>query len=389
MYFNRNQEQKSAGWFSGLVKLLNLFAVAGLLLAYAGYHVSPLTILIPVFFGLTYPFWLILNILFVIFWLFRKKVFLVFSLLAIIVGWGHIGRTFQPRLQSNPQKPDTGIHVMSYNVRLFDIYEYRKDQSNTTHEKIYQFLNENNPDILCFQEFYTEDTGSMAVVDSLLQVLPGREYHVDFFQTRRKDHHWGIATFSAFPVINRQRHQFRNSAGNYCILTDIIYQEDTLRIINTHMESWHFEKRDLALMDDVKSHGVGSDTVKQEIKNVYWKIENAFMKRAVQARELEEIISDSPYPAVVCGDFNGTPLSYTYKLVNDHLNDAFLAHGRGFGKTFRDGLPYFRIDYIFYDDHFKPHWFNTYPLPHSDHYPVSAVLTFQNQKNETGYNRND
>ncbi|MGM0565390.1 MAG: endonuclease/exonuclease/phosphatase family protein [Bacteroidota bacterium] len=375
MYFRKNQEKKSAGWFSGIIKLLNILAIAGLLLAYAGYHVSPLTTLIPVFFGLTYPFWLVLNMLFVIFWLFRKKVFLVLSLLAIIIGWSHVGRTFRPALQSAPQRPDTGIHVMSYNVKLFDIYNFRKDTSNKTHKKIYQFLNDNQPAILCLQEFYTEDTGSMAVIDSILAVLPDPEYHIDFFQTLRKEHHWGIATFSTFPVINRQRHQFRNSAGNYCILTDILYKKDTLRIINTHMESWHFEKADLALMQDVKSHGIGSDTVKQDIKNVYWKIENAFMKRAVQARELEKIIIESPYPALVCGDFNGTPLSYTYKLVNKHLNDAFVGHGRGFGKTFRDGLPYFRIDYIFYDDHFKPLWFNTYPLPYSDHHPVSAVFT--------------
>ncbi len=381
MYYNQNQENKSSGWFSVFLKVLNLLAIAGLLISYAGYHVSPLTTLIPVFFGLTYPFWLILNILFVIFWLLRKKMFLVFSLLAIIVGWNHIGHTFQPRIKSTPERPDTGIHVMTYNVKLFDIYRYRNDPSNNTHQKIYQFLGNNKPDILCLQEFYTEDTGTIAVVDSLLQVLPAREYHVDFFQTLRKEHHWGIATFSAYPVINRQRHQFHNSAGNYCILTDILYEKDTLRIINTHMESWHFEKADLALMEDVKSHGVRSDTVKQDIKNMYWKIENAFMKRAVQARELEAIISDSPYPTILCGDFNGTPLSYTYKLINEELDDAFLAHGKGFGKTFRDGLPYFRIDYIFYDDHFKSHWFNTYSLPYSDHYPVSTVLTFQKQLN--------
>lgn len=378
MYFRKNQDNNSAGWFSGFIKLLNILAIAGLLLAYAGYHVSPLTTLIPVFFGLSYPFWLVLNILFVLFWLFRKKVFLVFSLLAVVIGWSHVGRTFQPSLKSAPQRPDTGIHLMTYNVKLFDIYNYRNNPENQTHKEIFQFLSENQPAILCLQEFYTEDTGSMAVIDSLLTVLPDREYHIDFFQTRRKEHHWGIATFSAYPVINRQRHQFRKSTGNYCILTDILYEKDTLRIINTHLESWHFEEAELALMQDVKSHGIGSDTVKQDIKNVYWKIENAFMKRAVQARELEKIILESPYPSIVCGDFNGTPLSYTYKLVNKHLNDAFVDHGRGFGKTFRDGLPYFRIDYIFYDDHFEPLWFKTYPLPHSDHHPVSAVLNLKN-----------
>jgi hypothetical protein len=68
-------------WLStayGIVKLLNILTIFGLLLAYAAYYVSPVKTLIPVFFGLTYPFWLILNVLFLIFWAFRKKAFLIF-----------------------------------------------------------------------------------------------------------------------------------------------------------------------------------------------------------------------------------------------------------------------------------------------------------------------
>lgn len=361
----------------GLIRLLNLLAIAALLLAYISYHVSPLKTVIPVFFGLSYPFWLILNVLFLLFWTLRKKAFLLFSLLAILIGWNHIFRTFNVGFGKAQEAPESGIKVMSYNVKLFDVYAQRNNPEKKTHRKIYRFLEQEQPEVICFQEFYTEDNGEMAVLDSLLASRPGMNYHVDFFQTLRKDHHWGIATFSKYPVLNRQRHQFRNSTGNYCILTDISYEEDTLRIINTHLESWHFEQNDYKLLQSMKNRNVAEDTLQKSIKSIYWKIENAYLKRAVQIEELKSLIEQSEYPVIVCGDFNDPPLSYTYHLMSNLLEDAFMEKGQGLGKTFREGLPYFRIDYIFHDAAFETLWFKTYDVPYSDHYPVSAVLNYK------------
>jgi endonuclease/exonuclease/phosphatase family metal-dependent hydrolase len=268
--------------------------------------------------------------------------------------------------------------VTSYNVKLFDVYTYRNNPEIKTHNKIYRFLENNPADIICFQEFYTEDEGEMAVLDTLLKLQPAKNYHVDFFQTLRKEHHWGIATFSRFPVLNRQRHQFRNSTGNYCILTDILYQQDTLRIINTHLESWHFEHNDYKLFRVMKNQNIKEeDTLQQGLKNIYWKIENAYLKRAVQIEELKTLVQQSEHPVIVCGDFNDTPLSYTYHMMNSQLKDAFREKGKGLGKTYRDGLPYFRIDYIFHDEAFETAWFKTHHVPYSDHYPVSTVLNYQ------------
>lgn len=364
--------------FYGIVKFFNILINLALVMALLSTRVSPVSSVIPVFFGLTFPFWAILNILFVLFWIFRKKFgFAVISFALLILSWPYIQETFQFRTQKDTPAAD-GIRVLSYNAHLFDVYGHRANNENKTHRKIYRFLEQQDNDILCFQEFYAEEAGEMAVIDSLLAILPAQNYHIDFFQTLRKHHHWGIATFTKYPVVNRQRFQFRNSTGNYCIYTDILYQGDTLRIFNAHLESWHFEQNDYEFIkhpDKVKDTSLSLN-----LKNIYWKIETAYLKRSVQIEQLNELIEKSPYPVIVAGDFNDPPVSYTYHKMTEQLNDSFLGNGSGFGKTYRSGLPYFRIDYIFYDDHFNATWFKTYPVPFSDHYPVSATLVYEKTK---------
>ncbi len=351
--------------------VLNILSLLGLLLSYLSYHLTPAQILFPVFFGITYPFWFILNFLFILLWLFRKKWWFLFSLLAIVLGWSHVGSVYQSG-DSGLEKA-SGLSLMSYNVKFFDVYNWRTDSSDT-HHKMYRFLEEHKRDVLCFQEFYNEDTPDFAVMDTLLAIQPARNYHIDYFQTRRKDYHWGLATFTKYPVVNRQRHQFANSVGNYCIYTDIIYQGDTIRIFNVHLESWHFEKNDYEFLSGLKENAVADDQFKHSMKNIYWKMKSSSLKKAIQVKELKELIKQSPYPVIACGDFNSTPVSYVHNQMTDILNDAFRGHGRHFGTTYNGFLPLARIDYIFHDNYFNVQSFKTFQKDYSDHFPISVTL---------------
>ena len=40
-----------------------------------------------------------------------------------------------------------------------------------------------------------------------------------------------------------------------------------------------------------------------------------------------------PYPIIICGDFNDTPVSYAYQQLGDNMIDAFLESGNGIGKV--------------------------------------------------------
>jgi len=93
-------------------------------------------------------------------------------------------------------------------------------------------------------------------------------------------------------------------------------------------------------------------------------------------------------PFIVAGDFNVTDQSTTYRAINQYLNEAHHNAGWGFGFTFpapphgikdipiKPGLIY-RIDHIFYSNHFIAHNAQTgISSAGSDHLPVITVLSF-------------
>ena len=370
----------SNSFWMKLLLAVNLVAIIALLFSYLNYHTSPAEFFFPVIFGITYPVWFLLNFIFVLVWFFLKKWWLVFSLLAIVLGWSHVSTTYQP--SDSNENPGEGLQLMSYNVRFFDVYNYKEDTTSDTHNKIYRFLETQKADILCFQEFYNEDTPDFAVMDSVLAVQPVKDYHIDYFKTRHKYYHWGLATFSKYPVINRQRHQFQNSFANYCIYSDIVYRGDTLRVFNVHLESWHFEKNDYHFLRHLHDSTQKTEAINSGLKNIYWKMQSASMKRAIQVMELKELITASPYPVIVCGDFNSTPVSYVYNEMSSILQDAFISKGSHFGTTYNKMLPGTRIDYIFHDEHFNVESFKTFKKNYSDHNPITVNLSTNTNRKE-------
>jgi endonuclease/exonuclease/phosphatase family metal-dependent hydrolase len=101
----------------------------------------------------------------------------------------------------------------------------------------------------------------------------------------------------------------------------------------------------------------------------------AYIQRAEQVDILAKHIQSSPYPVIVCGDFNDTPVSYTYNKLSKNLQDAFVESGSGIGNTFRGNFPYVRIDYVLYSPSLKLHHYHTEKVNWSDHFPVMTNFT--------------
>ena len=371
--------KKNKHIFSGLnrlLRILNLFILGALALAYMSTYVSPISFVIPVFFGLTFLIWYGLNTIFLIYWIFNKNIFLVIPLIGLLAGIGH----FSNSVQLNSNKSPEGIKVLSYNVRLFDINNWYVNPEIKNHSNIINLVNNEKPEIVCFQEFFTDDSGEFPILDTILakKGIPNN-YHIDYFQTRRKTFHWGIATFSKYPIINRERFQFRNSIGNYCIYSDLVKEKDTIRVFNVHMESWHFQKEDYGFINDVKHDINVTEKSIYKLKNIYWKMSSSYQKRSLQIKDLVSLIDKSPYPVIVCGDFNDTPVSYTYSKISNVITDSFIEAGNGISSSYCGVLPIFRIDYIFHSNDFSANNYKTYHKKYSDHYPISVSLKRKDQ----------
>jgi endonuclease/exonuclease/phosphatase family metal-dependent hydrolase len=104
------------------------------------------------------------------------------------------------------------------------------------------------------------------------------------------------------------------------------------------------------------------------------KFKLAYNLRSKQAELVKREKDDSPYPTILCGDFNDVPNSFTYFKIKGDDNDAFLKAGFGIGRSFAALSPTLRIDYIFTSKKIEVLQFKKTKLYYSDHYPLVADL---------------
>jgi len=135
------------------IMLINIIFVLLLVLSYLSAHTSPQDLWVLSFFGLAYPFLLVANISFIIYWALNKKALFLVSLVALLIGYNHLSNTFQVRFsQKQPARPDNTFTFLSYNVRLFNLWRWIDDP--LVKDRIFEFLLGEDPDILCIQEYF-------------------------------------------------------------------------------------------------------------------------------------------------------------------------------------------------------------------------------------------
>ena len=77
---------------------------------------------------------------------------------------------------------------------------------------------------------------------------------------------------------------------------------------------------------------------------------------------------------MLCGDFNDTPMSYTYNTLRGNLDDAFILAGSGFRRTFRRLYGMMCIDYILHSHDMIPTRYEIIDVDFSDHLPQIAEV---------------
>jgi endonuclease/exonuclease/phosphatase family metal-dependent hydrolase len=363
--------KKKRSWFSRILLGLNWFVIGGLLLACLAPYVSPAVFWPLAFFGLAQPVFVLLNLIFLTWWIIRKRRQAFYSLAILLCSIPGDLKEFHVDF-SGPVKSGNQFFVMSYNVKLFDLYNWTGNKQ--TRNKMFTMLKENPCGIVCLQEFFNQDSGAFRNLDSLKKLLQLPNAHAEYTITLHKTDHWGVVTLTKYPIVNSGKIVFNNRNNNICIYTDMLINGDTVRVYNMHLQSISFGYADYKFIDQVAS-GEEADSEVESSKNILRRMKRAYIKRARQAESIAEHIAACPYPVIVCGDFNDTPVSYSYKTISEGLEDAFLEKGSGFGKSFVNPLPVPRIDYILHSPKFRAIDFEIIREKNlSDHYPVVAKL---------------
>ena len=313
---------------------------------------------------------MLINIGFIIFWILRKNLLFLISFLVILAGWENVARYMQVRVFNHHTQSTENIKLLSFNVRIFNQFNWI--QGISVRDSILNFVIKEHPDVVFFQDFFSDESHpkqSREYIKTKLSELPYR--HLNFTFHSRNFCNYGVATYSKYPIINKGCINFGRSY-NSCIYSDIVINNDTIRFYNVHFESIRLRKPKYAFTDSL-TFSFNSKQI-DEMKDISGRLKHAFIKRAQQVDQVSRHISGSPYPVVVCGDFNDTPVSYTYQKVRGKLKDAYMSSGMGIGNTYRGSFPSFRIDYIFHSREFKSFNYKTQRIKLSDHYPVSCEL---------------
>jgi endonuclease/exonuclease/phosphatase family metal-dependent hydrolase len=249
-------------------------------------------------------------------------------------------------------KSEKEFTIMSYNVRLFNKFNWNKKANIPT--KIAEFVSEKNPDILCIQEY------------SNLEKTQFSNYKYKHVFKEGKNIIVGNAIFSKYKIIDKGVINFPNSTNN-AVYADIIKDKDTLRIYSMHLQSikisTDIEEEEIQKMNESKT------------KYIFRKISSAFTKQQEQALLLKQHYTDCKYKKIICGDMNNSAFSFVYRTIKGSMQDAFESNGEGFGKTYNFKYYPARIDYIFADKNIQINSFETLnDFYNSDHFPLISRL---------------
>ncbi len=356
--------RKSAviNFFSQFGFFLNIGFGTTLLLVYLSVFVAPDSFWPAAFLGLLYPYLLMINLLFLGFYAIKRSKRIFLSLFIILIGYQHLFNYFQP--VPNFKRENGGLKILTFNVHFFTKDGGKKQLGST---QTIDYLKSVRADIICLQETHLYKAGKFSP-EAIRDALPG----IKHYQLAHSISFAGPMTLSRYPIVKLGEIRFEHS-GNMVLFSDIVIKQgDTIRVYNCHFQSYRISPEDYSLTDPEKTGS--SEQQLREAKLISKKMIIAFTIRARQARTVAAHIRKCPYPIVVCGDFNDTPLSYTYHQLGKELKDAFVEAGFGFSHTYNGILPSFRIDYILHSSRFTAISYLRDPVDLSDHFPVIAVL---------------
>ncbi len=275
---------------------------------------------------------------------------MLISGLVLLLGITFINR-FYKFSATNLPKETTDFTLMSYNVRLFNLYEWlpKKDVP----QQISKLILDKKPDILCLQEF------------SPNKDINTETYRYKYIQLYGSKNKTGQAIFSKFKIINKGEINFPNSNNNV-LFADIVMRKDTIRVYSMHLQSIKISTDIHEKIDEEKS------------KFIFKRLSEAFTIQQNQAEILKEHISNCQFPNIVCGDLNNSAFSYVYRTIKGTKKDAFEEAGVGFGKSYNYKYYPARIDYIFVENSILVKQYKTVDrFFQSDHFPQITRLQMQ------------
>lgn len=338
---------KKLNFFDKLTYILNSIFAFILILSYLIPKIKPSILSSLSLISLLIPIIFVVNMLFVVYWIVKLKRQFLLSFIILLLGLNYV-KSFINFSNNSEYVGGEKISIMSYNVRMFNIYSWIKKTG--VKDSIADFINKTNPDIVSIQEYNNVENFNLI------------DHPFKYMSLSGENTKYGQAIFSKFPIINSGEIKFRKST-NSAIFSDIKVGYDTIRLFNIHLQSFK-------LKSDIDISSINNDS--SRLINSF---SDTFRIQQDQAEIVMQEINRSPYKVVVSGDFNNTAFSYVYNLIKSDLKDSFFEKGNGLGQTYSFNLIPLRIDFILVDKSFKVNNFKTFKFAYSDHFPIFSEFS--------------
>lgn len=335
---------------------------------YYSVTIRPETFWVAGLMGFFIPPALLLNLVFLIFWISRKPLFAIFSGFTLLLGtrfiFAMVGWHF---LQLESCKD---FKILSLNARTFGgLVPKEKSKPEEGRKLVGQIVN-SNADILCIQEMFDNPKSKDFNVIHQLKKKGFKYVYFSKAHTFRWGASVGMGIFSKFPILSRSVIRKKEGSNNQIIRTKIDVGGQSLVLINMHLQS-AFIKEEEVEPKYIKSNFLNF------IRNLTWKLSLANKQRTKQIDLLLASTLDEDLPVIICGDMNETPYSNAYLRIRDSFQNGFEEKGSGFGITYAGLIPFLRIDHQFANHHLKFTRFKTRrDLVWSDHHGTEACYSF-------------
>ncbi len=323
------------------------------------------------FTGLIVPYLVLILIFFTIFWLMAKPVMVWIPLLTLAIGWQQINAMFawHPGSGFSKKRHDNILRIADWNIQSFNGLSKNKEVKKLIRNDVAESIMKLHPDVICLQEFNTA-VGTDNI--SLFSKQYRYHYFSKDYQRANGGYQSGCIIFSKFPVIDSGKIKY--PVAESLIYADIVKGDDTIRVYTTHLQSFKFKKEDY---NDIEKIRYQEDEDLSASMNIFRKMKLAFSRRGIQANMVRDETDKSPYPSVICGDFNDVPNSYAYFKIRGERQDAFLHKGFAIGRTFIALAPTLRIDYILPSRRFTVKQFDMVDEGLSDHIMLVTDILLQ------------
>ncbi len=345
-------------------RVINLLFVFALLIANLSVFIPPSFTLVPAFFGLAFSILIYINLFFLLFWIYQKKTFLLWSLIALAISYPNFSQTIRFSSAQKADVPDERFQVLSYNIRYFDRFNWSGKED--TRRLMMNYILESEAQVICLQEYIPLKQDSSYRQFMTLMKKKGYSQHYESIDEKSGI---GLITFSQFPIKKREKIIF-DSSNNACIYTDVKINSQLVRIFNLHLQSIYFDRSEYALFESFNLQE--RDKNVEKVKRIWTLLGEAWKKREFQAEKIQLELQTSPFPFILAGDFNDSPVSYAYRTVKSDYKDAFLESGKGLSNTYTKLLAGLRIDFLIHSNEIESFDYQKDTKDYSDHFPVHA-----------------